>query len=304
MKNNVIYRHFNLPVIFPSVAFLGDKWSIDDNPATDFHFHNCIEIGYCKNGNGTIFIENDTFSYHANDYIFIPENVSHRTQSDNGSSSNWEYIFFDPYLLFQNTLPSAGLDRLLSESTKHYGIISSDQDKELHFLMGHAFGEFHKKEPYYQDSLKGLFISIIMLAVRNEHFKHELKSDFQWLYSSISYIRRNYQKKLSIAEIANYCGSSESYFRKKFNETMHISPLDYINHLRIRIACKSVYTKDRSISEIASDCGFLTLSSFNRNFQALLNCSPSEWRKRQMLYDDVIQITSMEDHQSHGIFLP
>ena len=82
---------------------------------------------------------------------------------------------------------------------------------------------------------------------------------------------------------------------------MRIRPLDYINHLRIRIACQAIYKNEKPINEIASDVGFTTLSSFNRNFQALLHRSPSEWRKQ---HTDVLEITSLEERSTQGVFTP
>ena len=337
--NNNSYRHYNLPIVFPCIVFFGDQWLISDKPVSTMHFHNCIELGYCKKGNGILSVENSDFAFNTGDYSFIPENVAHKSQSVQGTDSNWEYVFFDPYLMFKNILPENILNNLLLRLTDCFGIISKSNDPELHFIANCIFSELHNKMTYYKESVKGLFMTLLMHITRIEdtaksdnyfeitpscdnheitdftHASHIIpnkntnnlfKSDFQWLYSAISYIRKNYQNKLVIAEIAEKCcGLSESHFRKKFNETMHISPLDYINHLRIRIACQLIYNNDKAISEIASEVGFTTLSSFNRNFQALLGCSPSEWRKQQIVNDadnKLVEIISIEEEAVKMIF--
>ena len=84
---------------------------------------------------------------------------------------------------------------------------------------------------------------------------------------------------------------------------MHISPLDYLNHLRIRIACQAVYQNHTPINEIAQDVGFSTLSSFNRNFHALLGCSPSEWRKKQLEEDNIVEIQSLNEEKAQKVFV-
>lgn len=303
--NDNSYRHYNLPIVFPCMTFFGNQWVLDDNPSRMQHFHNCFELGFCQNGHGTLSIENNAFTFHAGNYSFIPENTTHRAHATHGTTSSWEYIYFDPYLLFQNILPEKALNALLSNLTSHYGIISADCERELHFLMSEIFHKLHKKEPYFQDSLKGLLLSLLMLIARNNSFRHRSVSNFEWLYSTISYIRKNYHQKLAIAEIAmNCCNLSESHFRKKFNETMHISPLDYINHLRIRIACQQIYCNEKPLNEIASDVGYPTLSSFNRNFHALFDCSPSEWRKRQTQNSEILEITSTEEEAVRMVFMP
>ena len=303
MPNTNLYRHYNLPIVHPYIAFFGDSWTISKNIHTPQHFHNCMELGYCKTGSGTLFVEDKTFSFQAGDYILIPENMAHKSQASTVESS-WEYIYFDPYLILQDTLSTQSLNRLVAMVSEHFGVMKENTDSELHFIMHKIFSELHKKELYYQDSLKGLFLSLIMLLVRNESLHHSVSSDFQWLYSALNYIRKNYNQKLSIAQIAQDCCSmSESYFRKKFRETMHISPLDYLNHLRIRIACQAVYQNHKPINEIAQDVGFSTLSSFNRNFHALLGCSPSEWRKKQLEEDNIVEIQSLNEEKAQKVFV-
>jgi len=299
---NNSYRHYNLPLTFPCISFGGKDWVLDDDYGRTKHFHNCIELGYCISGSGTLSVENSDFSFHAGDYCFIPENVTHKSYSAPGTESSWKYIYFDPYLMFQSVLPEAVLDDLLFQLSGCFGTISEDENNELYYLLSCIFNELHKKEPYYQDSLKGLFFSLLMLLKRNSKITYQ--SDYQWLYSAISYIRKNYHKKLSISVIARECcGFSESHFRQKFTDIMHINPLEYINHLRIRIACQHIYANVKPLNEIASEVGFPVLSSFNRNFHTLLGCSPSEWRKKQLQSYDVPEILTLDNPEIQDIFL-
>lgn len=297
------YRHYNLPIVHPYIAFFGDNWTIGKNSHTPQHFHNCVELGYCKTGSGTLFVEDKVFPFQAGDFALIPENMAHKSQVDI-SESNWEYIYFDPYLILRDTLSVNVLNQLLTDLPTHFGVITEHSASELHILMQKIFSELHNREYYYQDALKGLFLSLIMLLVRTEQLQHSVNSDFQWLYSAINHIRQNYCQKLSIAQIAqDCCAMSESHFRKKFRETMHISPLDYINHLRIRIACQAVYKNEKPLNEIAQDVGFTTLSSFNRNFHALLGCSPSEWRRLQLQETNIVEIRTLDEEAVQGVFM-
>lgn len=302
--NDNSYRHYNLPLVFPCMTFFGDQWVLDDDVRRIPHFHNCIELGYCKSGRGSILVENHEFPFHQGQYSFIAENVTHKFLAAPGTDSQWEYIYFDPYLLLRNVLPQEDPNRLLTRLIQYFGIIEPTDMPDLFFLMERIFTVLHEKKPYYQDSLKGFFLSLLLLAERNSALYHETESDFRWLYSAISFIRRNYGQKLSIAEIAETCCNlSESHFRKKFTQTMHITPLEYINHLRIRIACQAIYHNEKPINETASDVGFSTLSSFNRNFQALLHCSPSEWRKQQTSDREALEILSVEANEAREIFI-
>ena len=63
VPTSTLYRHYNLPILFPYMTFFGDHWILDDAPAYPRHFHNCIELGYCKSGSRLHFIENSVFPF-------------------------------------------------------------------------------------------------------------------------------------------------------------------------------------------------------------------------------------------------
>lgn len=64
-----------------------------------------------------------------------------------------------------------------------------------------------------------------------------------------------------------------------------MSPLEYINMVRIHAACEYLKKTDKPVAEIALDCGFNTNSTFNRNFKQVMGISPMEWRKRPENYE-------------------
>lgn len=271
-----------LPVDFPCIFLSGLS---DSSSMQGWHFHNCMELNRCTSGEGLLISEQGASPLYAGDFLFISAHTTHNitpsAQPPAPASESLERIFFDPYLLLKDALPEEELDNLLFRLQGCSLVISQKKSPRLHFLMECIFSEIQKESSYYQESLKGLLLSLLMLIKRSSDTP--LLSDYQWLYSALNYIRKNYQRKLTIAEIAHdCCGLSESYFRKRFVDIMHISPLDYINRFRIRIACQLIYQTDKPFNKIAEEAGFPTLSGFNRHFHALLGCSPSKWRKQHL----------------------
>ena len=92
--------------------------------------------------------------------------------------------------------------------------------------------------------------------------------------------------------------SSETHFRRVFTSYMHMSPLEYINKVRIQTACEILKKTDESIADIAYKCGFTTNSTFNRNFRQLMGMSPAEWRKRPENYEQ--QLLKFDIHSEEG----
>lgn len=73
---------------------------------------------------------------------------------------------------------------------------------------------------------------------------------------------------------------SETHFRRIFQETMNMTPVEYVNFVRIRKACELIDKTDISMEEVAGKVGFVTPSTFNRNFRRIVGTSPYQWKKR------------------------
>ena len=84
---------------------------------------------------------------------------------------------------------------------------------------------------------------------------------------------------MKIAEIASVCHMSESHFRRLFEENIGMTPVDYLNQVRVKKACDMIRKTGYSMEEIAVKVGFTTTSTFNRNFKRIVGTSPYQWKK-------------------------
>lgn len=84
-------------------------------------------------------------------------------------------------------------------------------------------------------------------------------------------------------EIAGYngrrgmaAGSKSNVFRQKMNMT----PVEYVNFVRVKKACELIDKTDISMVDVAEKVGFVTPSTFKRNFRRIIGTSPYQWKKR------------------------
>ncbi|MGI6279069.1 MAG: helix-turn-helix domain-containing protein [Acutalibacteraceae bacterium] len=100
------------------------------------------------------------------------------------------------------------------------------------------------------------------------------------IMNGIDYIHKNYMRSdLTISEISEQCHMSEVNFRRVFKLTFNISPLNYINNLRIKEACSLLESGYYSVSDIAILSGFSGLKYFGTSFKRTTGISPSEYKK-------------------------
>ena len=82
---------------------------------------------------------------------------------------------------------------------------------------------------------------------------------------------------------------SETHFRRVFQEKMNMTPIEYVNFVRIKKACELIDKTDISMEDIAEKVGFITPSTFNRNFRRIIGTSPYQWKKRPDNHEGKLQ---------------
>lgn len=95
-------------------------------------------------------------------------------------------------------------------------------------------------------------------------------------------IKNNIYSNLNIEDFVKLCNLSLSSFKRKFTKVFSESPKKYINRMKLEKSTNLLSSTDLLISEIAYDCGFDTISSFNRSFKFHFKVSPTEYRLNQI----------------------
>ena len=68
--------------------------------------------------------------------------------------------------------------------------------------------------------------------------------------------------------------------QKIFKQYVHYRPMEYVQRRRIIVAAELIRTTDRSITDIALDCGFSSVSYFIKQFRGVVGCTPAGYRKK------------------------
>lgn len=84
---------------------------------------------------------------------------------------------------------------------------------------------------------------------------------------------------LSLEYIAGECGISASYLVRYFKGCMNVTPMQYVDALRMDIARRLLTTTTQSLREIVEQCGYLDESNFARKFKKIEGITPMNYRK-------------------------
>lgn len=94
----------------------------------------------------------------------------------------------------------------------------------------------------------------------------------------VKYIEEHYDQEITVHELAQLCGFSDSHFMKFFKKYMGESCVKYINQYRLRMAEERLLETDDPILTIALDTGFSNASYFNHVFRGKYRMTPKEFR--------------------------
>lgn len=106
--------------------------------------------------------------------------------------------------------------------------------------------------------------------------KSELENDY--LHKAFSFIEANYDKGISISDIANYLNLNPKYLARLFKKETGQTMSQYISELRLKKAVSLLNRTDLSIQEISKQIGFNDCRSFIRLFKKAFDITPGEYK--------------------------
>jgi len=306
-KPRLEFRYYQIPAGEPCLALLGNKWIQSYGSGIDYlHFHNYMEIGYCYDGDGELVLGEMSNRFSKGQFSLIPKNYPHTTNSRLGTISSWEYLFVDPEKILKNMYgQSTALgDKILRRVNAGAHLLDVDKQPEMAPKIRMIMELMRNCDEFYLEEAEGLLQALLLNIARmnrgvdEERIEDHGQKGFMMISKAIDYISDHFMEPLKISELSDKCHMSEVHFRRLFSAYMKMSPIEYINSVRIKIACDYMRKTDDSIFDIAHKCGFTTESTFHRNFKKVIGIAPSEWRKRPENWER--QLLNFNIHTEEG----
>jgi AraC-like DNA-binding protein len=97
--------------------------------------------------------------------------------------------------------------------------------------------------------------------------------------SAINYIEENYARDISLEEVSEHLGISTFYFSRIFSSLTGVTYRSYLNSIRVEKADSLLCSTDKKIIDIAYECGFNSLRTFNRVYHTVKGVAPSDIRR-------------------------
>ena len=256
----------------------------------NWHFHSEYQLFVVLEGTGTRFIGDNIAHFQAGDMVFTGPNMPHLWRNDESYFHKNNHlrvqgivVYFQETMLGENLLKK---DEMLSirhlfEKTKRglefYGTTQvqiSQMMQDLLYLKG-------------MESIIQLLSILQVLADSSEYnsisslgyTNTSKETDKDRMTEVYNYIFKNYKRNISLEEVADVANMSLTSFSRYFKARTNKSFSAFIGELRIGSACKLLMEDKNTIAQISLECGFNTLSNFNKQFKELMLKTPFEYRK-------------------------
>lgn len=291
-KETIEFRYYEVPAGYV-LPLLGDGWEqeygLDEAGVSHpwgLHFHNCLEIGYCYHGHGIATIADQNYRYDDEEaFTIVPANIPHTTNTDPGRRDIWGWLFVDMDAFVHNEMKGLATapQEILRTINKRGIYATATQNPRCAALIRLMMEECRRDSAYRDEAMKGylraLVIENLRMLQQYDEGKRNVKYN-RYIEQATQYISVHYAEDIRIKALARSCGLSESHFRRIFDESVGMTPNDYINMVRIDKACDMLLKEDIPMSEVGERAGYQTASSFNRNFKALTGMSPLQWKNK------------------------
>ena len=252
------------------------------------HWHRHFEISYIMSGNAVYTINFQDYQVHEGDIIIMAPECLHSGKSIPGIYSENITILFDPSILETLQFDSCTSNYIAPLINNDIIISSYIKNARMNakLIVDTIFqiaAVIQEKSICYELQIKSLIYQLLYHLYNQGFAKASHSSEFDKHASDqvkniIEYINANYKNKIYIEDIANHTGYSMHYLSRFFKKETKISCTEYINKVRINKAVEFLCNTDKSITEIALDCGFFNVSYFLKKFREIYHVTPKDYR--------------------------
>ena len=239
----------------------------------DYHTHSEYELYYAIEKR-ECHIDSRYCKLLEGDILIIPPNTLHRMHGEAGLrtlcefSKNFISIYFSSEIISSiDILQEASLIRP-GEFLKSY--VSQTMDD---LLYKYEDGEANPE--YFACGL----ISLLLFLSKNKETHIPIEYDDKKFGEIITYIHSNYSEISGINDIISKTGISKGVLFRLFKKHFDISPITYINSVKIQKACNLLTDKNLNITEVALKCGFNSCTYFDRIFRNIVKKTPADYRR-------------------------
>ena len=263
------------------------------------HLHSSIEILLCTAGSLLVNLDGKDFHIRKGEMILLRSNIIHSIYSTDFGYSEYYVLKVKLSLIFGFASKKNQLLYMLTLTSKNKAaktVWHEDECKEAFASVENILKEQSESEYGCDIAVTINAVTVLLKIMRdtkNDICLLNAKDDLiKRIYDATIYINNHYMDDISAKAICKDISLSYNYFSNVFKNITGLTFKDYLIKTRISHAEQDLLSTDKSITDIAIDCGFNNTSYFISTFKKLKKITPSKLRKMHGEDSEVDSMTS------------
>ncbi len=261
-------------------------WLNDESSEYAVHWHPAVEMVIPLENIYTVIARQETYALNPGDIFIIPSGELHRLIAP---ETGKRLIYLFDLDLLSRIRGYSYLTSFLSQpvliNKNNCRPIYKEEATIISQLCRDYFSDDSLREMMIYSHLLAFFVNYVRYRVSLETSsghnatggarQKDLMEKFNKVFD---FLDEHYAEDITLEKIADLAGFSKFHFSRLFKQCSGYNFYDYVCYRRIKAAETLLMTPSNSITEVALQSGFSSLSTFNRTFKKIKGCTPSEYR--------------------------
>ena len=232
-------------------------FEFDTKKVQNTHFHQDLEILYVLHGGLEIQIESEKYELGKGDFLLINANKRHSIRE-----TEEELLTASFRINFSMLAEYLGTNQILFWCNTT--VDKNEAYEQLRKILDRVLNRFYDKEgegALYLNSIyyEALYVltSYFRIKADDSRLKDDVTPDNSRVFEIQNYVQANYQKQISLNDLAKKLYLSNAYLSKYIKKRFGLSFLEYVNNIRLFHAVDEMLYTDKKITRIALDNGLI-----------------------------------------------
>lgn len=247
------------------------------------HFHSAAEVIVPLVGHVTVQLVDETLKVKANEVIIIPAGCNHSLHM--GENSERELLLFEQNGVF---------------SLKEFSALRQMMSKPIYLTMNHPCRErvrallfeiiqVHRSGGMLRNMLSYALLLEIYAILGEDYLTNSATaaemnvlqrqlSGEDAFHRALEYLNKNYVDDMTLDTLAAYAGFSRYTLSRMFRQHTGVTFTQYLSQRRVEMAMELLSTTRFPVTQVALQCGFNSIATFNRVFREVKGCTPTQYR--------------------------
>lgn len=257
------------------------------------HWHRYFEIGLCLEGDGQFMYLHKKYAVHPGDIFINNDYENHVAITEDGHVDSYLFLILMPSFISDSASPRANQRYIEVFRYNPPDFINriprgTPTASKIRDLLLSGLKVYQEREENWEMELDIIVRNILLELSHHYLCKEREESSLQKMNPRIlaakQYITQNYNRNLTLDDVAEYVGLNTTYFRHLFKAEMRISFKEYITRLRVFNARMLLMNSSMSITRIIEEVGCSNISQFYHIFRQYYHMTPAQYRKMQLQF--------------------